>query len=139
MRKVFVAAFVIVGLVLTMAGCATTGGKSAEKSIQSTLANWKAAVEKKDVDGILVFYSDKFSSDRGDGKAGLKEFLDNAKQQGYLDGAKIDLSKTTIKIEKDKATATPIGLSGSRGSMTLEMGLQQEAGKVWRIIKTDTF
>lgn len=137
MRKELVAVLMAVSLALTLAGCATTGGKSAEKSVRSTLDNWKASVEKKDIDAILTSYSDNFKSDRGDGKAGLKTFLEQAKSQGYLDGAKIDLSKTAVKIEKDKATASPIELSGSQGSIMLDLELQKE-GKVWRIVKSDT-
>lgn len=136
MRKEFVAVLLAVCLALTMVGCATTGGKSAEKSIRATLGNWKAAVEKKDVDGMLTYYSDNFKSDRGDGKAGLKTFLEKAKSDGYLDGAKLDMSKMAVKIEKDKANVSPIDLSGSRGSITLGMVLQKE-GKAWRIIESD--
>ena len=134
MSKRTVAVVLAIGLVaLMVVGCATTGGKD-KKSIDKTLADWKAALEKKDIDGVMLAYSEKFTSDRGGGKAEMKGFLTNAKEQGYLDGAKADMTKAEIKIEKDTATVGPVELGSNAGSLTVDLTLKKDPDKVWRIV-----
>jgi hypothetical protein len=115
-------------------GCATTGGTKDRKSLDKTLASWKAAIEKQDIDGMMAAYSEDFKTDRGGSKAEMKGFLTNAKDQGYLDGAKADMTKAEIKIEKGTATVGPVDLSSNAGAMTIELSLKRDPDKVWRIV-----
>ena len=130
-------ALTLVAAALLASGCATTGGGNAQAAIDSTLASWKAGLEKLDIDSLMKNYSESFSSSRGDDKAAVKEFLLRAKEEGYLDGAKADLGNTKVSIEKDTATAAPIEISGDRGDMSISLTLKKEADKVWRIVGSE--
>lgn len=139
MRKGTVAAMLVLGMVAVMVvGCASLGRNKDQKSIDKTLASWKAAIEKKDIDGMLTAYSEDFKTERGGGKAEMKRFLTNAKDQGYLEGAKVDMAKAEIKIEKNTATVGPIDLSGDMGSITVELAMKKDPDKVWRIVGSET-
>jgi ketosteroid isomerase-like protein len=138
MQTRFVAALLALGMVAVLVvGCATTGGNKDQKSIDKTLAVWKAAIEKQDVDGMMPAYSDAFKSDRGEGKPEMKKFLASVKEQGYLDGAKVDMAKTEIKIEKNTATVSPIGLSSNAGAISVQLVMKPDPDKVWRIIASE--
>jgi hypothetical protein len=135
MRKGTVAVLFTVTLVALLAvGCASMGGKKDLKSIDQTLAGWKAALEKQDIEGMMPAYSDDFKTDQGDGKEKMKAFLAGAKEKGYLEGVKADLSKAEKKIDKGVATVGPIDLSSDMGSMSIELTLKKSSDKVWRIV-----
>jgi len=138
MRRGTVATLLALGMVAVMVvGCATMGGNKDQKSIDKTLAGWKAAVEKQDIDGMIAAYSEDFKSERGGGKAEMKGFLTNAKDQGYLDGAKVDMAKAEIKIEKNTATVGPVDLSSNAGSITVGLAMKKDPDKVWRIVSSE--
>jgi len=124
-------------LALLVAGCATLGGAKDQKAIEKTLADWKAALEKQDVDGMMAFYSENFTTERGNTKAELKEFFQNAKDQGYLEGATADLTTAEIKIEEGTANVGPITLSSDAGSLEASLVLKKEPDKVWRIVSSE--
>ena len=125
-------------LVVFAAGCATMGGGQKDaKAVQKTLDGWKAALEKQDVDGMMAFYSEDFTTDRGNTKDELKEFFQGAKDQGYLEGATADLTMAEIKIENGEASVWPVQLSSDAGSLEASLVLKKEADKVWRIVSSE--
>ena len=65
----------------------------------------------------------------GGGKKEMVEFLKGAKEQGFLDGIKIDTSKMVIAVDGAKATAKPMNLEGSFGALTVEFTLEKRDGK----------
>lgn len=137
MRKGIVTILWTLGIAaLVTAGCATTGGGKDRKSIDTTLAGWKAALEKQDIEGMMKAYSESFKSDRGNTKAEVKDFLTRAKEDGYLSGAKVDMTKTQINLDKGTATAGPIELNSSQGSMSISVTLKMDPDKVWRIVSS---
>jgi len=138
MRKRTLAILLALSMAVVMAvGCATTGGSKDQKSIDKTLADWKAAIEKQNVDGMMAAYSEEFKSERGGGKAEMKGFLTNAKEQGYLDGVKVDMAKAQTKIEKGAGTVGPIELSTNAGSMIVTLTMKKDPDKVWRIVASE--
>jgi ketosteroid isomerase-like protein len=138
MRKGTLASVLALSMALIMAvGCATTGGKKDQKSIDKTLADWKAAIEAKNIDAMMPAYSEDFKGERGEGKAEIKDFLNKAKEQGYLDGAKVDMAETKTKIEKGIATVSPVKLSSNAGSMAVTLSMKRDPDKVWRIVASE--
>ena len=133
MRKGFAAKLVAAGLMAVLiVGCATMGGAKDQKAIEKTLADWKAALEKQDVDGMMAFYSEDFTNERGNSKAEVQEFFQGVKDQGYLEGATADVSTAKITIEDGTAKVEPITLSSDAGSLDASLVLKKE-GKVWLI------
>jgi len=124
-------------LAIFAAGCATMGGPSDEELVQNTLAEWKAAFEKQDIDAMMAAYSENFTTDRGNTKEELKEFFQGAKDQGYLEGVEADMSAVEIAIEGDTAQVDPIYLSSSAGSLETSLVLKKEDDGVWRIVGSE--
>lgn len=115
-------------------GCATAAkGPSDEEQIQSVLGKWSDSITAKNIDQLMTLYSENYKSDDGNTKADVKEFLQGAVDEGYLDDAKVDLATTQIVIEGDKATASPVDLSSPRGSYPVGLVLAKENGQ-WLIV-----
>ena len=117
--------------VMAVGGCQSTygggGGASDTDMIQSILDDMMAALQAQDVAKMVSFYSDDFTSDNGD-KAATQEFLEGAKDQGFLEDLEIDLSELEISVDGDSATAEPVTLEGAFGVLTLGFELQKRGG-----------
>lgn len=124
----------LVGLVGAFAGCATGAkGPTDEELITGVLQQWSAALIAKDVEKLMVNYSENFADREGRNKAAAKQFIQEAINNGYLDGLQVDTTTTQIVVNGVDATATPINLSSSAGSISLGLTLKKEDG-AWRII-----
>lgn len=123
--KFGVMALALVGLV----GCAGGGGKSDDVMIKELIDQAMAALQAQDIAGMTANYAEDFKSDQGGGKAEMVEFLNGAKEQGFLDGIKVDSSKLVIAVDGEKATAKPINLEGAFGALTVEFNLEKREGK----------
>jgi ketosteroid isomerase-like protein len=123
-------------------GCATSGGSAEppkgvdeKAAIEKTLGEWGAALAAKDVPKILAFYSESFKNDEGMDKNGMKELIDGAIANGYLDGAKVITAGAQITVNGEDAVVAPVTLSGNMGELSLGLSLKKEAGS-WRIISS---
>lgn len=130
-------------LVLTvLAACASAGGgggmpaPSDEELIGELMNKVMDALKAGDVDSMVMSYSDDFSSDQG-GKPEMQQFLQGAKEQGFLDGIEVDLAGMTVSVEGDSATAEPVEVSGAFGALSLSFGLQKRDG-AWIITSQNT-
>lgn len=121
--------------VVVLTGCAGGGGGGGASDtdiIQGIINDAMTALKAQDIDAMVSNYSDDFESDQGGGVPEMKEFLQGAQEQGFLDGIEIDQSGTEIKVEGDKATAGPIDLEGAFGALTLEFELGKRDGQ-WKV------
>ena len=123
---------VVIGAVVA-GGCASTPkGPTDAELIQKLIGDWKAAAMSKDLDKMMASYSEGFQHPEWGDKAGLKGFLKEALDMGYLENAQVNTDKAQVKIEKDAATAYPIEFKAAFGSATIELSLKKEA-KGWAI------
>lgn len=118
-------------VLLAVVGCAGGGGggKSDEEMIKEVVDAAMAGLQAQDITTMTANYADDFKSDQGGGKAEMIEFLNGAKEQGFLDGIKIDTSKMVTTVDGEKATAKPINLEGAFGALTVDLELQKREGK----------
>lgn len=125
--------FGVVALAMVaLVGCGGGGGGgkvSDDQMIKTLIDQAMAALQAQDIEGMTANYADDFKSDQGGGKAEMVEFLKGAKEQGFLDGIKIDSSKLVIAVDGAKATAKPINLEGAFGALTIEFNLEKREGK----------
>ena len=117
-------------------GCQTLGeGPSDEQLINTTMAEWKAALAAKDLDKLMALFSEDYVSSRGSGKVAMRERMAGAIERGFLDDVEIKIENAQIRLEGDKATFSPVEFVADRGTMTLEYTLQKENG-TWLIISS---
>ncbi len=120
--------------VFAFAGCESMGGggMSDADAIQGLVDDAMAALQAGDIDTMVANYAESFESDQGGGIAEMKEFLEGAKEQGFLDDIEIDMSSLEIVVDGMKATAKPIELEGAFGSLTIEFELEKIDGQ-WQV------
>ncbi len=99
--------------------------KPAFAALQEVLA----ALTAGDVDKMLGYYADDFTSDQGMDKAGMTTFLADAKAQGFLDGIGANLDALTITVEGDKWKVENVEIEGSFGVLTLGFEMAKRDGK----------
>jgi len=124
-----------VALATTLYGCATLfggGGPSDEELVAATLAEWKAGLEAQDIEKMMAQISEDFEGERG-GKSELNGFLEGAIDQGYIEGAEVDLEGAETTIEGETASVMGVGVETDMGGATMDMELKKEADGVWRI------
>mgnify|MGYP001764852054 CR=1 FL=1 len=124
--------FGVVALAMVaLVGCGGGGGGkvSDDQMIKTLIDQAMAALQAQDIEGMTANYAEDFKSDQGGGKAEMVEFLKGAKEQGFLDGIKVDSSKLVIAVDGAKATAKPINLEGAFGALTIEFNLEKRDGK----------
>lgn len=129
----------VVALATTLCGCATLfgGGPSDEELVAATLAEWKAGLEAQDIDKMMAQFSEDFEGERGGGKPELKRFLEGAIDQGYIEGAEMDLEGAETTIDGETASVIGVGVETDMGAATMDLELKKEADGVWRICAMD--
>ncbi len=111
-------------IIAMIAGCMTGGpGHSVapEDTIARQLDNWRVAMANKDIDAIMAFFSDNFEHDGLRDKSGARMFIAEAIELGYLDGLNITLDDARIKADGDVGSVYPVVLTGSFGSLSMEL------------------
>ena len=123
-------------------GCATSGGTTAKAAsadpkveVTKVLGEWGSALATKNLDSIMTFYSDSFKDGEGRDKMALKDFIKGAIDQGYLDGAKVDVAAAQVSVNGAEAVVAPVSLSGNMGEISLSLSLKKEANG-WRIVSS---
>lgn len=120
-------------MVAAVVGCASAGrGPSDEEQIAMMVADVLDALQGKDVDRMVSFYADDFTSDNGDREA-TKAFLQGAAEQGFLDGIEVDTTTMEIAVDGDTATVGPVGLEGAFGALSLRFDLEKRDG-AWTVV-----
>jgi ketosteroid isomerase-like protein len=127
-----------VAVVMLMAGVLVVGCQTAAKGpsdadqVKAVVEKWKAAVPAKNIDGVMALYSANFESAEYGDKAGLKAFLSDAIDQGYMDNGKASSTNMELKLEDGAYKVYPLEVSGTFGSATVELMLMKEKGN-WMI------
>ncbi|MHC4130565.1 MAG: YybH family protein [Planctomycetota bacterium] len=116
--------------------CGCQRGPTDEELINTTMNGWKQAIVSQDVDAILAGYSEDFSSERVDGKEQMREFMEGAVDQGWLENIDINLEIAQLTITDDTAEFAPVEIIGDNGEMELNFTLKKEDKKTWRIISS---
>ncbi len=127
-----------IALAITLCGCASLlgGGPSDEELVAATLAEWKAGLEAQDIDKMMAQFSEDFEGERG-GKPELQEFLEGAIDQGYIEGAAVDLDGAETAIEGETASVMEVYVETDMGGATMGLELKKETDGAWRIFKMD--
>jgi ketosteroid isomerase-like protein len=125
-------------LVFTAAffGCQTiVEGPSDEQLINTVMAEWKAAFEGKDLDRLMVLFSENYISSSGSSKVAMRESMAGAIERGSLDNIEIKIQNARLTLVGETATYGPVEITSDRGTLAIEYTLQKEDGK-WLIISS---
>jgi len=108
------------------------GAKNPKQAVLNVIKAYSEAAANKDIEGSMAYVADDFEHYEYGDKEGLKQFMVQAKDMGYLEGLEVILDNAEVEIEDGKAVVYPIDVTGAFGSVTFEYVLERKDGK-WRI------
>jgi ketosteroid isomerase-like protein len=108
--------------------------KDDRAAIGEVIRGWAEASAAKDIDKVMSYFSEDFSSDILDNKAQMREFWGLAIEHGMTDGMKIRFDPAEIVIEADTATTGRVYHQATTGGYYQILVLLKEQDGVWRII-----
>lgn len=126
----------MLALLVTM-GCATSGkGPSDLEAVQAKTKECAAVANAKDITKLMTYIAEDFECPQIGDKAAFKEFLDNAKDAGFLDGVEIDISAAKTTVTGESAEVAPVAVRGSFGEGEAVFSASKVKG-VWLISAMD--
>jgi len=105
-----------------------------EEAIRLALQGWARGLQSQDLDRAMLSYSEHFEHEEYGDRAGMREFLQQAKDLGYLSGMEVTLEDAEVRLRNGTAQVRPIELHGNFGQLTTAFTLRRENGH-WRIIR----
>jgi hypothetical protein len=136
MKKSVILSLVFLVFTTGFYGCQTVvEGPSDEELINTAMTEWKAAFEAKDLDRLMVLFSENYLSSSGSSKIAMRERMAGAIKRGSLDNVKINIQNAKLTLVGEKATFGPIEITLDSGTLALEYTLQKEDGK-WFIVSS---
>lgn len=124
---------------LTLAGCAGGGADapatpaappppSDQELITALVVKSLDLIKAGDITNLMTNYSDDFSSDQGMNKAAMQQFLEGARDQGFLEGFTANTSAMAVEVTGDTAKVTGATVEGAFGVLNLGFGLAKRNG-----------
>ena len=101
--------------------------------IQALVDEIMTALKEQDIEKMTTRYADDFTSDQGGGKPEMVEFLNGAKEQGFLEDIEVIMDNMTATVDGDKATIDDLELEGAFGVLTLGFELEKRDGQ-WLVV-----
>lgn len=95
-----------------------------------------AAASSEDMEKMMSFFSEDFDHYEYGDKQGVKDFLTQAIDMGYMDGITSSTADSEFEVNGEEMTIYPVDVTGSFGSITFEYVLKKE-GDAWKIIGFD--
>ena len=127
---------VVVLAAVLISGCQM--GATDETLINTTIGTWKEALIAQDLDKLMETYSEDFESMEGGDKEASREFLEGFFDEGYVDGAEVDLEEAETTIEENEAEVSGVELILDMWTITLDFTLQKEKG-AWLIVGVENY
>jgi len=127
---------VSVCLAALVLGCATTPeGPTTEDFIMGTLNSFKTGLEALDIDKMMTCFSEDFSSNQIGGKDELRTVLEDYKNGGDLNNARVDMAVANFTtLEDGTISVFPVDVRTDAGMAVLEFKVKQDMDGVWRAV-----
>ncbi len=134
MKKSIILSLSLLVFAVVFCGCQTPAkGPTDKQLINTTMTEWKAALEAKDLDRLMALFSDSYVSSSGSGKVAMRERMAGAIERGSLDNVEIKIENAQLTLVGQQATFGPVEITSDRGTLTIEYTLQREDDK-WLIV-----
>ena len=136
MKKTVVLNLFFLIFAVSFCGCQTpVEGPSDEQLINTIMAEWKAAFEARELNRLMILFSENYLSSSGSSKIAMRERMAGAIERGSLDNVKIKIQDAKLTLAGDMATFGPVEIILDRGTLALEYTLQNEDSK-WLIVSS---
>jgi hypothetical protein len=109
---------------------------SPEEAGAAVVNGFFEAAGNEDIDAMMSYFSEDFDHYEYGDKEGIKDFLSQAIDMGYMDGIESSTEDAEYEVEGDELTIYPVDVTGAFGAITFEYILKKE-GSDWKIIGFD--
>ena len=90
------------------------------------MTEWKGAFEAKDLDRLMVLFSENYMSAGGSSKVAMRESMAGAIERGSLDNVEINIQNAQLTLVGETATFGPVEIKSDRGTLAIEYTLEKE-------------
>ncbi len=119
----------VLALVLT-SGCATTGpAMSDEELVQKQLGVWSQGLVEQNMEMFLSTISESFSAAQAPDKKALADFIQQAIDAGYLEGAEVSAQDAQYTMGEGVCSVYPLDLMSVAGNVAVELTFTKEDGQ----------
>ena len=88
------------------------------------------ALKTQDMDKIMAPFADDFEHYEYGDKEGIKDFLSQAADMGYLEDLEVNLDDAEAEVDGDEVVVYPVEIMGAFGSVTLELVFKDKGGEM---------
>jgi hypothetical protein len=106
---------------------------SDEEVITALMVKNLDLIKAGDIATLMASYTDDFSSDQGMNKAAMQQFLEGARDQGFLEGFTANTTNMVVEVTGDTAKVTGATVEGAFGVLNLGFGLAKRDGQ-WVVV-----
>jgi beta-fructofuranosidase len=111
---------------------------SIELQVLNVIKDHSDAMVSGDVDALLSFYAEDWRDNHDQRRVFLKYNFERMIAHEKSQGRKIDLSATTVILEGDTATVSPVTHYTAGGSITYQHTLKKDDSNNWLFVYTQT-
>jgi hypothetical protein len=133
MKKPIIMDLGVVVLLVALAGGCQSVASSDEELIKGTMTDWKAALTARDLDRLMVTYSEDYVSTRASDRDAVRQRMTRIFNQGWMDNVNVSLKGAEITIDGEKAEFGPVEFSSNEGMFTRQFTLQKEY-EAWLLV-----
>jgi len=133
MKKSVILSFVFLVFAAAFCGCQTpVEGPSDKQLINTLMTEWKAAFEAKDLDRLMMLFSENYISSNGSSKVAMRVSMEGAIERGSLDNIEIKIQDAQLTLVGKTASFGPVEIKSDRGTLSIEYTLEKE-NDIWLI------
>jgi hypothetical protein len=97
-----------------------------------------AAAVEGNIDGMLECIADSFDNAELGDKDGVKAFLSEAADMGYMDDLEVSYEDAEAEVDGEQVIIYPVDIMGAFGSVTYEYVIEKVDGK-WMIVDMEGY
>ncbi|MCP4262069.1 MAG: hypothetical protein GY774_31905 [Planctomycetes bacterium] len=136
MKKSVILNFVFLVFAAAFCGCQTpVEGPSDEQLINTLMTEWKAAFEAKNLNRLMMLFSENYVSSNGSSKVAMRVSMEGAIERGLLDNIEINIQDAQLTLIGETATFGPVEIKSDRGILSIEYTLEK-ANNIWLIVSS---
>ena len=109
LRWVAVVGVVAVAILATGCSCCPFFGQSAEEKILAAMAQYRAAFEAEDSEGVMAVIADDYVGLGDSDKAAVGDFVDNMEEYGVT--IEFNLDEAVVAVDGDEASVTGVAVT----------------------------
>jgi len=106
-----------------------TTAKPGDKAVAAAKA-WGDALAAQDLEKIMACFADDFEHYEYGDKAGIRDFIGQAMDMGYLEDLEVSVDDAEAEVDGDEVIVYPVELMGAFGSITFELVFEERNGEM---------